>query len=81
MNKGNFLEILRWASTNDPMIQSIFEDSAGNANYLSHGIQNELINIMSDEIREQISFMVRYNSFVFLFVKIRLLMLLFLLVR
>ncbi|CAF4263562.1 unnamed protein product [Rotaria sp. Silwood2] len=58
-NQGNFLEFLRWASTTDPAIKSIFEDSAGNATYLSHDIQNELINIMSNEIREEISFMVR----------------------
>ncbi|CAF4531509.1 unnamed protein product, partial [Rotaria sp. Silwood2] len=62
-NQGNFLEFLRWASTTDPAIKSIFEDSAGNATYLSHDIQNELINIMSNEIREEISFMLNKNKY------------------
>ena len=58
------MEILRWASETDVLIKSIFEDSTGNASYLSHDIQNELIHIMSNEIREEISFMVRQASFV-----------------
>ena len=53
-NRGSFLEILRWAAKTDPIISSIFEDSAANANYLSHDIQNELIHIMSNEICEEI---------------------------
>ena len=39
------MEILRWAATTDPVVKSVLEDSAGNASYLSHDIQNELINI------------------------------------
>ncbi|CAF3819629.1 unnamed protein product, partial [Rotaria sp. Silwood1] len=62
-NQGNFLEFLRWASTTDPAIKSILEDSAGNATYLSHDIQNELINVMSNEIREEISFMLNKNKY------------------
>ncbi|CAF3965624.1 unnamed protein product [Rotaria magnacalcarata] len=62
-NQGNFLEILRWASETDPLIKSIFEDSTGNASYLSHDIQNELIHIMSNEIREEISFMLNNNKY------------------
>ena len=57
-NKGNFLEILHWAEKTDPIVQSIFQDSTSNASYLSHDIQNELLHIMSNEIREEISFMV-----------------------
>lgn len=58
------MEILRWASTTDPLVKSILEDSAGNAQYLSHDIQNELLHIMSNEIREEISSMVRKTSFI-----------------
>lgn len=65
------MELLHWAATTDPVIKSIFEDSAGNANYLSHDIQNELINLMSNEIREDISLMVRLATFVHLSVKIK----------
>ncbi|CAF2082966.1 unnamed protein product [Rotaria magnacalcarata] len=61
--KGNFLEILRCASETDPLIKSIFEDSTGNASYLSHDIQYELIHIMSNEIREEISFMLNNNKY------------------
>jgi len=57
-NQGHFLEILRWAAKTDPIVQSIFQDSTSNASYLSHDIQNELLHIMSNEIREEISFMV-----------------------
>lgn len=61
-NHGNFLEILRWAATTDPIVRSIFEDSAGNANYLSHEVQNELINVMADKVREKSSSMVNWDS-------------------
>jgi hypothetical protein len=57
-NQGNFIEILRWSATTDPVVKSIFEDSAGNASYLSHDIQNELINLMANQVREKISSMV-----------------------
>jgi hypothetical protein len=57
-NRGNFLEILKWAAQTDPIVQSIFQDSTSNATYLSHDIQNELIHIMSSQIREDIAFMV-----------------------
>ncbi|CAF4244083.1 unnamed protein product [Rotaria magnacalcarata] len=56
-NRGNFLEILHWAAITDPVVQSIFQDSTSNASYLSHDIQNELIHIMSTQIREDISSM------------------------
>jgi hypothetical protein len=52
------LEILRWASTTDAIVSSIFDDAAGHATYLSHDIQNELVDIMSNQIREEISCLV-----------------------
>ncbi len=57
-SRGNLLEILHWAAKIDPIVQSIFQDSSSNANYLSHDIQNELRHIVSNEIRDEISSMV-----------------------
>ncbi|CAF1649611.1 unnamed protein product [Adineta ricciae] len=49
--------MLKWAAQTDPIVQSIFQDSTSNATYLSHDIQNEIIHIMSSQIREDIAFM------------------------
>jgi len=54
-NRGNFIEILKWASATDPIVKSILDDSSSNASYLSHHVQNELLNIMSNQIREKVS--------------------------
>ncbi|CAF4329596.1 unnamed protein product, partial [Rotaria magnacalcarata] len=42
-NRENFIELLRWASSTDPVALSILEDSDRNATYLNPCIQNELI--------------------------------------
>jgi hypothetical protein len=42
----------------DSTVRSIFDDATSHATYLSHDIQNELINIMGNQIREDISSMV-----------------------
>ncbi|CAF1538177.1 unnamed protein product, partial [Didymodactylos carnosus] len=65
-NKGNFLEILKWASSTDPVVKSIFEDTTGNSTYLSGGIQNELIKIMADQVKQQITEKIRGNMFALL---------------
>ncbi len=52
LNRGNFIEILRWASSTDPVALSILEDSDRNATYLSPIIQNELISLLAKQIRE-----------------------------
>ena len=54
-NRGNFIELLNWASTTDPVVQSILENSSGNATYHSPIIQNELLHEMANNVREQIS--------------------------
>ena len=54
-NRGSLLEILHWSSQTDPIIRDILENSAKNATYLSHHIQNALTNTMSNQIRGQIS--------------------------
>ena len=55
LNRGNFIELLRWASSTDPIALSILEDSDRNATYLSPTIQNELISLLAKHIRQQIS--------------------------
>ncbi|CAF3116790.1 unnamed protein product, partial [Rotaria sp. Silwood2] len=45
LNRVNFIEKLRWASSTDPVALSILEDSDRNATYLSPNIQNELISL------------------------------------
>ncbi|CAF3747121.1 unnamed protein product [Rotaria sp. Silwood1] len=62
-NLGNLLEILRWSSDVDPISKAVLEDSAQNATYLSHHIQNELIDIMANTVREQISNLIRGKYF------------------
>ncbi|CAF3976119.1 unnamed protein product [Rotaria sp. Silwood2] len=54
-NRGNFLELLRWAATDDPIAATILDESAKNSNYLSPLIQNELIGLMATHIRKKIS--------------------------
>ncbi|CAF1648746.1 unnamed protein product, partial [Didymodactylos carnosus] len=62
-NQGNFMELLRWSATSDPVVKSVLEDSAGNASYLSHDIQNELIHIMANQVREKISSMLHNHNY------------------
>jgi len=57
-NRGNFLEVLNWAAATDPIVKSIVDDSSSNATYSSPQVQNELIHILADETRKQISLMV-----------------------
>ena len=60
-NRGNFIEILKWSSATDLLVNSILLDSADNASYLSPSIQNELIHLMANQIRKQIA--EKVNSF------------------
>ncbi|CAF4122768.1 unnamed protein product, partial [Rotaria magnacalcarata] len=54
-NRGNFIELLNWASGTDPIASCILNDSAKNSTYLSPYIQNELISLLALHIRQQIS--------------------------
>ncbi|CAM4819981.1 unnamed protein product [Rotaria magnacalcarata] len=54
-NRENFIELLRWASSTDPVALSILEDSDRNATYLNPCIQNELISLLANQIQQQIS--------------------------
>ena len=55
LNRGNFIEVLSWASSTDPVVLSILEDSDRNATYLSPSIQNELIALLAKQVRQRIS--------------------------
>jgi hypothetical protein len=68
-NRGNLIEILKWSATTDPLAKAVLEESAGNATYLSHQIQNELLSIMANQIRDNIAEKVR-KKFSFNFVEI-----------
>ena len=54
-NRGNFVELLKWASPTDPLVNSIINDSNSNATYLSPTIQNEILSILADQIRQKIA--------------------------
>ncbi|CAF1525059.1 unnamed protein product [Adineta ricciae] len=52
---GNFIEIWQWTSITDSISLSVLEDSDQNATYLSPLIQNELISLLANQVRQQIS--------------------------
>jgi len=54
-NRGNFLELLQWASATDPVALSILEDNGKNATYLSPTIQNEIISLLARHVRGMIA--------------------------
>ena len=54
-SRGNFIELLRWASSTDPIALSILKDSDRNSTYLRPTVQNEIISLLADHIRQQIS--------------------------
>ena len=55
LNRGNLIELLKWAAETDETAEVIFNDASGNATYLSPEIQNELLNIMANQIRSDIA--------------------------
>lgn len=58
-NRGNLIEILKLSAKTDPLAKAVLEESTGNATYLSHQIQNELLSIMANQIRDNIAEKVR----------------------
>lgn len=52
-NRGNFIELLQWGSSTDPISSSILNDAAKNSAYLSPGIQHELIALMAEHVRKK----------------------------
>jgi Domain of unknown function (DUF4371) len=58
-NRGNFLELLQWASATDPVALAVLEDNGKNATYLSPTIQNEIISLLAAHVRSRIAGKVR----------------------
>ena len=54
-NRGNFLELLHLLGKFDSVVANKLSSGPGNAKYIHHDIQNELIDIMASIVREQIS--------------------------
>ncbi|CAF4200362.1 unnamed protein product [Rotaria magnacalcarata] len=55
--------MLKWASSTDPIVKSIFEESTRSSTYLSPAIQNELIKIMAEQIKRQIAEKIKGQAF------------------
>lgn len=53
-NRGNFLEFLLLISRYDPIVDDRLRRGPGNALYISHNIQNTIINIMASLVRRTI---------------------------
>ncbi|CAF1121582.1 unnamed protein product [Brachionus calyciflorus] len=62
-NKGNFLEIIGHVAKEYSSDLKKFINNRGNANYLSHDIQSELMAIVSNQIRENITNRVKKNKY------------------
>ena len=54
-NKGNLQELIQFRSKNDEILQRFIKNCPKNASYLSNTIQNEILEIIADIIRESIS--------------------------
>ena len=54
-NPGNIMMILKMVANHDVVVKRYLETSPGNAKYTSPTIQNELLGVMSDIIRKEIS--------------------------
>uniref|UniRef100_H3ARI2 TTF-type domain-containing protein n=1 Tax=Latimeria chalumnae TaxID=7897 RepID=H3ARI2_LATCH len=54
-NRDNFLELLHLLGKFDSVIKKKLSDGPSNAKYVHHDIQNEIVDIMANMIRKQIS--------------------------
>ena len=54
LNKGNFREILLLISNYDPIVKRRLLNGPRNAQYTSPEIQNEILNIMGNMVRDQL---------------------------
>lgn len=55
VNRGNFLELLHVLGKFDTTVSNRLSSGPGNAKYVHHDIQNEVIDTMASMVREQIS--------------------------
>ena len=63
-NPGNFLAILKFVAEHDPLVkQHILHPQGKNSQYLSPQIQNELIGVIGDNIRDKILAEVKEATF------------------
>ena len=54
-NKGNFLSIIELLSKYDPVLQELLKRPHGAVKYLSPQIQNELIGLLSSQVKDEIT--------------------------
>ena len=53
-NDGNFIQLVRFRAETDPILASHLSKSPRNARYTSKNIQNELVRVIGDSIRNDI---------------------------
>ncbi|XP_050255247.1 uncharacterized protein LOC126701170 [Quercus robur] len=54
-NRGNFIELIKFTSTfNDKVASVVLENAPGNAKYTSPTIQNEILHILTSDVRNAI---------------------------
>ncbi|ESR45113.1 hypothetical protein CICLE_v10003305mg, partial [Citrus x clementina] len=54
-NSGNFIEMIKYsARMNKDIVDAVLENASGNAKYTSSDIQKELLNIISNRVRQKI---------------------------
>lgn len=53
-NEGNFVELVRFRAENDEVLANHLENAPRNAIYTSKTIQNELLNVIGDAVRDSI---------------------------
>jgi hypothetical protein len=62
-NRGNFIELVYFLSKYQPQLKEWLDKHPGNVSYLSSEIQNEIIHIAAEKIRNQISEDVRQSGY------------------
>ena len=62
-NRGNFIEMLYFLAKYNPRLQHWLDKHPGNFSFTSPDIQNEMIKIATDKIRESISLEVRDSGY------------------
>ncbi len=58
-NKGNFLELVDLLAIYDPILNDRLTNGPQNAQYTSHGIQNQLLHLLGEKLRNTICRLVR----------------------
>jgi len=53
-NAGNFLSIIKLLASYDPVLQELINRPEGSVKYLSHDIQNEIVHILSQHVKDDV---------------------------